>query len=76
MNKKATFWMITGIRNAPNVRHRDEADAKKELVRLSAKNPNQDFYLLQAVAYVHTEQEVKQTVITGECGELGFEDIL
>jgi hypothetical protein len=46
-NKK--FWMITGDRNSPKVRHYNYEDALREANRLSRNNPGTEYFILEAV---------------------------
>ena len=46
------FWMITGNRNSPSVRHSSKASASEEAARLAAANPGMSFYVLEATESV------------------------
>lgn len=42
------FWMITGDRNSPKVRHASYSAARAEAERLARNNPGTKFYILTA----------------------------
>lgn len=43
------FWMITGDRNSPKVRHTNRQEAVREAERLAKANPGTQFFVLEAV---------------------------
>ena len=48
-NQNKKFWMITGDRNSPKVRHYNYEDAFREANRLSRHNPGNEYFILEAV---------------------------
>lgn len=49
-DKQAKFWMVTGDKNSPTVRHTTFESARAESQRLAKANPGTKFYVLEATA--------------------------
>jgi len=49
MSNQDKFWMVLG-RGVPTHRHSTEEVARNEAGRLAKLNPDQDFYVLEAIA--------------------------
>ncbi len=52
MTQTRKFWMITGDRNSPKVRHTDRQSAVCEAERLAKSNPGIEFFVLESVELV------------------------
>jgi hypothetical protein len=46
------FWMITGDRNSPKVRHYNKQSAMNEAERLAISNPGTEYFVLEAIEIV------------------------
>lgn len=59
-NKPRKFWMITGDRNTPKVRHYDLQKAQKEAERLAQEHPGTEFFILSSVEMFHQPSGVNR----------------
>lgn len=64
MNKPTTFWMVAG--DGPSrYRHESRYEAEREAKRLAALNPDQWFFVVEAVS-AHIKNDVISVSLRGK----------